>query len=91
MPNPRRDRSTTSKRLRALVLQRDAHACRLRLPGCTGYATEIDHLVPIAIGGSETDPTNCVAACRTCNRQKGTRILAPRPHIAPKWGRPASS
>lgn len=58
-----------TKRLRFEILRRDNHACRY----CGGVAPEvvltIDHVVPVALGGSD-DPSNLVAACKDCNSGK---------------------
>jgi hypothetical protein len=58
-----------SRRLRYEVLRRDNHSCRY----CGGAAPDvkltIDHVVPVALGGSD-DPTNLVAACADCNGGK---------------------
>jgi hypothetical protein len=62
------------------VLQRDGWRCRIcgihtpqRLRG-TGEsnAPEVDHIVPMAMGGGHTyDNVQC--ACRACNKRKGSR------------------
>lgn len=58
-----------SKRMRYEVLRRDNHTCRY----CGGSAPDVkltvDHVVPVALGGSD-DPTNLVAACKDCNAGK---------------------
>lgn len=58
-----------SKRVRYEVLRRDDHACRY----CGGMAPDvkltIDHVVPVALGGSD-EPTNLVTACADCNAGK---------------------
>ena len=58
-----------SKRTRFEVLRRDNHTCRY----CGGHAPDVvltvDHVVPVALGGSD-EPTNLVAACRDCNAGK---------------------
>lgn len=58
-----------SKRLRFEVLRRDNHTCRY----CGGSAPDVtltvDHVIPVALGGSD-DPTNLVAACKDCNAGK---------------------
>lgn len=58
-----------SKRVRYEVLRRDGHRCRY----CGGTAPvavlTIDHVVPVALGGSDA-PSNLVAACRDCNSGK---------------------
>ena len=60
-----------SKRLRFEILKRDNHQCRY----CGGVAPDviltIDHIKPIALGGSDT-PDNLVAACRDCNAGKSS-------------------
>jgi 5-methylcytosine-specific restriction endonuclease McrA len=67
------------QRVRAAVLERDEHECQIRAAGCTGVATHVDHIVPIAEGGRRLDTTNLRAACATCNlgRVSGrSRMLA---------------
>jgi hypothetical protein len=58
-----------SKRVRYEVLRRDNHTCRY----CGGIAPDVtltvDHVIPVALGGSD-DPSNLVAACRDCNAGK---------------------
>lgn len=58
-----------TKRVRYEVLRRDNHACRY----CGGAAPDVvltvDHVIPVALGGSD-DPSNLVAACRDCNSGK---------------------
>lgn len=62
---------TVSKRLRFEILRRDNHACRY----CGGVAPDatitVDHVVPVALGGSD-DPSNLVAACKDCNAGKSS-------------------
>ena len=47
---------------RRRVLDRDGHACRLVLPGCTGRATEVHHTIP----GVEIEAT-LLSACPACH------------------------
>lgn len=54
---------------RLRVLERDSHRCQLRLPGCSGWAFEVDHIVPVAEGGSDRD-INLHAVCAECHRVK---------------------
>ena len=49
-------------RLRADVLTRDQHTCRLRHRGCTITATEVHHLDP-----DDHDPSRLVSACAPCH------------------------
>lgn len=61
------------KRLRVKVLKRDNYRCQLREPGCTGDATQVDHITNTAAGGAELDPDNCQSSCPTCNARKAQR------------------
>lgn len=60
-----------SKRTRFEVLKRDNHTCRY----CGGVAPDViltvDHVTPVALGGTD-DPSNLVAACRDCNYGKAS-------------------
>ncbi len=59
------------RRTRAAVL---AHADgRCQVPGCRADAVEIDHILPVARGGTD-NPANLRAICRTCNRGKGAQM-----------------
>lgn len=60
---------TVSKRTRFEVFRRDKYACRY----CRSTENEltIDHVVPIALGGTD-DPSNLVACCRDCNSGKSS-------------------
>lgn len=62
---PARERT----RLRALVLARDGHRCRLELQGCTVIATQADHIAPREVAGDGLD--NLRAACAWCNNKRG--------------------
>lgn len=60
-----------SKRLRYEILRRDNHACRY----CGGAAPDVkltvDHVVPVALGGTD-DASNLVTACQPCNAGKSS-------------------
>ena len=58
------------RQLRVVVLERDGHQCQIKGPTCTGIATQVDHIVPVAQGGSRFDPDNSRAACPECNGLK---------------------
>lgn len=62
--------------IRPAILDRDGHLCQIGLPGCTGHATEVDHIVP----GDDHSPANLQAACTSCNAAKNH---AERPRQAP--------
>jgi 5-methylcytosine-specific restriction endonuclease McrA len=65
-----RSNSYAWKKLRLVVLARDAYACAY----CGKDATEVDHIIPIALDPTlALDIENLQATCRTCNRQKGTK------------------
>lgn len=57
--------------VRLAVLARDRHQCQMRLPGCTGHADTVDHIVALFEGGARLDPTNLRAACKHCNSVDG--------------------
>jgi hypothetical protein len=63
------------KRQRKTVLDRDGHECQIRGPRCSGVGTEVDHIVPHALGGDD-DLGNLRAACRPCNAGLGSRARA---------------
>lgn len=60
-----------TKRVRYEVLRRDNHTCRY----CGGTAPDVvltvDHVTPVALGGSD-DPKNLVTACKDCNAGKAS-------------------
>lgn len=58
-----------SKRVRYEVMRRDNHACRYCGAMAPNAKLTIDHVVPVALGGSD-DPSNLVTACRDCNAGK---------------------
>lgn len=64
-----RTRTPGHRNRRSAVLARDKERCQLRYEGCTGKATEADHIVNIESGGAE-DVANMQAVCSTCHKQK---------------------
>lgn len=58
-----------SKRLRYEVLRRDNHACRYCGQMAPDVKLHVDHVVPVALGGSD-EPSNLVTACMDCNSGK---------------------
>ena len=60
-----------SKRLRFEILRRDNHACRYCGATAPDVPLTVDHVVPVALGGSN-DPSNLVTACRPCNEGKAS-------------------
>lgn len=57
------------RKVRAATLARDRGRCHY----CGAQATTVDHVYPVAAGGS-SHPENLVAACATCNGRKGATI-----------------
>lgn len=55
------------KQIRRRILDRDEHRCQIRAHGCLQWATEVDHILPVALGGAWWDDENLRAACRPCN------------------------
>ena len=55
------------RKVRQKVLQRDDYRCQIRAHGCTQIAQEVDHILPVALGGDWYDETNLRASCRACN------------------------
>lgn len=58
-----------SKRLRFEILRRDNHQCRYCGATAPDATLTVDHVVPVALGGSD-EPSNLVAACAECNAGK---------------------
>lgn len=69
-----------SKRLRFEILRRDEHKCKHCGRTPPEVVLEVDHVVPVTLGGSD-DPSNLVAACRDCNGGKSS-IPADAPMVA---------
>jgi hypothetical protein len=58
-----------SKRLKFEILRRDGHKCRYcGVPAADARLT-VDHVIPVALGGSD-EPSNLAAACGDCNGGK---------------------
>ena len=76
MPSRAGDQRTTWswKRIRKRVL-----AAQPRCHWCGAAATQVDHLVPVALGGSNA-LSNLVPACASCNASRGKR-LGPPPRL----------
>lgn len=60
--------------LRAQVLARDSELCQVRSLGCTGHATQVDHIVPLSVDTSgKYDPDNLRATCAACNQRRNRK------------------
>lgn len=72
-------RSPAWKALRLRILARDGHECQMQHPGCLGYATTVDHIVPRVVDPDlAMVPDNLRAACTSCNERSGGRLGALR-------------
>jgi 5-methylcytosine-specific restriction endonuclease McrA len=59
------------QRLRLAVLEAAGWQCQW--PGCHRRATTVDHVTPLAYGGTNT-PGNLRASCWSCNSAGGARV-----------------
>ena len=66
-PRDKRYSSSTWRRLRQAVLDRDGWLCTIKGDGCEVVANEADHIVPVLDDGPFFDPSNVRAACSKCN------------------------
>lgn len=66
----RRDRlpPTWATEIVPTVLARDSHRCQIQLPGCTGTATEVDHIRR----GDDHRLINLQGACEWCHARKSS-------------------
>jgi hypothetical protein len=62
---------SVSKRLRFEILRRDNHACRYCGATAPDVKLTVDHVLPVALGGSDK-PDNLVTACHDCNSGKSS-------------------
>ena len=60
--HPRNGSTRSWRTLRAEILYRDAYRCAL----CSRQAAEVDHVTPLAWGGTD-DPSNLRSLCSTCH------------------------
>lgn len=72
---PPRMRRAVSQRQRFGILKRDGYRCCLcGATAASGATLEVDHKVPVALGGSN-DNSNLWALCFDCNRGKHAQSL----------------
>ena len=79
-----------SKRLRYEVLSRDGFACRYCGAEAPDAKLVVDHVMPVALGGSDK-PDNLVTACFDCNAGKSSaspdaQVVADVDCDALRWG-----
>ena len=84
MGNSTQSRRPLSKSLRFSILERDGFRCQYCGATPQNGALEVDHIIPVADGGSD-DPSNLLTACEPCNKGKGrkTSLSAPLPDLTP--------
>jgi 5-methylcytosine-specific restriction endonuclease McrA len=72
----RRARDPIRAQMRFRVLQRDGFRCRYcgRSGSAPGVVLHVDHVVPLAAGGTSTED-NLLTACEECNLGKSTMAL----------------
>ena len=56
-------------RRRLAVLERDEYLCQIDGPRCEQRASEVDHIVPRARGGSH-DEGNLRSVCKQCHKER---------------------
>jgi 5-methylcytosine-specific restriction enzyme A len=71
-----RTRRAIPEALRRRILERDNRTCQV----CGQPATDVDHVVPRAGGGTDT-PSNLIALCTPCHRRKTSQQAN-----ATRWG-----
>ncbi|MEJ5310163.1 MAG: HNH endonuclease signature motif containing protein [Anaerolineae bacterium] len=77
-------RKTIPARLRKQIAERAGQRCSYcRSPEIAGVPMVIDHVIPLAAGGT-TDVNNLALACYRCNEFKGARTSV----IDPQTGEP---
>lgn len=77
-------RGYTYKQNRIIALERDGYVCQLQYEGCTGEATEADHIIAVSVGGTD-EVDNLQAACRNCNNKKSNKETVRESWTNPKW------
>ena len=63
--------------IRQALLRKQRHTCQLCGVNSVVSQIEIDHIIPIALGGTNRFE-NLQLLCRRCNRRKGIRIVTRR-------------
>lgn len=69
MSDGTQDRRPVPRRVRFEILRRDNNTCRYCGAQAPDVPLTVDHVIPVALGGSN-DPTNLVTACKDCNAGK---------------------
>lgn len=80
-------------RIRARILKRDGRVCQWPLGTggiCGEAATDVDHIVPAALGGGDED-SNLESLCRWHHNQKTGREASAFAHAKPPKNRPTEA
>jgi hypothetical protein len=78
------ERPVISAAIRMAVMRRDNWTCGYC--GTTEAPFDLDHIIPVSRGGSNSDKENLICACAKCNRSKGADTPAEWLNRAPKGG-----
>lgn len=76
-------RKSLRKSARFAIFQRDGFTCAYCGRRPPNAVLEIDHIVPLAEGGTNDD-TNLITSCEDCNAGKGKKVLVgpgPKPDV----------
>jgi 5-methylcytosine-specific restriction protein A len=65
---------STWRKVRKQVLERDGYRCLVGMEGCTGIATQVDHITPLAFGGSPYELSNLRGSCAKCNSGRSNKL-----------------
>lgn len=71
--------------VRKAAMTRDRRICQVDGPYCLVEASEVDHIIPVAEGGTD-DVTNAQAVCRPCHKAK-TKLERARGRLRAKGRR----
>jgi hypothetical protein len=71
-------RKSTGKKRRFELFKRDGFICQYCGTHPPGVVLVLDHIVPVAAGGTDDDD-NLVTACEPCNQGKAARSLSQAP------------
>jgi 5-methylcytosine-specific restriction endonuclease McrA len=92
MSNPRNANGHRRRQLRAKVLREEDHCgiCGQWVDKTLDYldprAPEVDEIIPVSLGGSPYERTNCRLAHRLCNQKRSNKVGTPDPlKTSRKW------
>lgn len=85
-------RSHAYKENRQAAIERDEYQCMLALQGCTGEATQADHITPVSkareLGWTDEQIDaldNLQGSCAHCNNKKNNKEETRQTWYNPKW------